>query len=35
VLKDYYEDQNKYFGIQGVGSIEEVTERLCKVIDNL
>jgi adenylate kinase len=35
VLKNYYQDQNKYFGILGVGSIEEVNERLCKVIDNL
>ncbi len=35
VLKDYYQDQNKYFGVHGVGNIEEVTQRLCKVIDNL
>jgi adenylate kinase len=35
VLKDYYQDQNKYFGINGVGSIEDITDRLCKVIDNL
>lgn len=35
ILKDYYEKQDKYFGIDGVGSIEEITERLSKVIDEL
>lgn len=35
VLKDYYKAQNKYFGVDGVGSIEEITERLSKVIDKL
>jgi adenylate kinase len=35
VLKDYYEDQNKYYGINGVGSIEEITTRLCNVLDKL
>ena len=35
VLKDYYEDQNKYFGVNGVGQIEEITERLAKVFDTL
>ena len=27
--------QNKYFGVDGVGSIEEITVRLNKVIDSL
>ena len=35
VLKDYYQDQNKYFGVDGIGSIEVITERLCKIIDKL
>ena len=35
VLKEYYESQNKYFGVDGVGSIKEVTERLCEVFDTL
>ena len=35
VLKNYYSAQNKYFGVDGVGSIEEITERLNKVIDAL
>ena len=35
ILKDYYSAQDKYFGVDGVGSIEEITERLCKVIDKL
>ena len=35
ILKDYFSDQDKYFGIDGVGSIEEITERLSKVINSL
>lgn len=35
VLKDFYAAQNKYFGVDGVGSIEEITERLSKVINEL
>jgi adenylate kinase len=35
VLKDYYEAQNKYFGVDGVGSIEEVNSRLSDVFDTL
>jgi adenylate kinase len=35
ILKHYYEDQNKYYGIDGVGSIEEITERLSAVFDIL
>lgn len=35
ILKQYYQKQNKYFGVDGVGSISEITERLSKVIDNL
>lgn len=35
ILKDYYSAQNKYFGVDGVGSIEEITVRLNAVIDKL
>ena len=35
ILKDYYSEQDKYFGVDGVGSIEEITIRLSAVIDNL
>ncbi len=35
ILKQFYLKQNKYFGVDGVGSISEITERLKKVIDNL
>jgi len=35
ILKSYYEKQNKYFGIDGVGSIDEITARLSNVIDKL
>ena len=35
ILKDYYSAQDKYFGVNGIGSIEEITQRLSKVIDKL
>ncbi|MFS4482196.1 adenylate kinase [Hyunsoonleella sp. 2307UL5-6] len=35
ILKDYYTAQDKYFGVDGVGSIADITERLSKVIDAL
>lgn len=35
ILKNYYQKQNKYFGVNGVGSIEEITQRLSNVIDKL
>lgn len=35
ILKDYYTEQNKYFGVNGIGNIEEITERLSEVIDKL
>ena len=35
ILKDYYSAQDKYFGVDGVGSIEDITVRLSSVIDKL
>ena len=35
ILKQYYLKQDKYFGVDGVGSIEEITQRLRAVIDQL
>lgn len=35
ILKDYFANQNKYFGVDGVGSIDDITVRLSTVIDNL
>nr|WP_321224965.1 adenylate kinase [uncultured Psychroserpens sp.] len=35
ILKDYYAAQDKYFGVDGVGSIEDITKRLNVVIDRL
>jgi len=35
VLKDYYSKQNKYYGINGVGSISSITEAICEVFDKL
>jgi adenylate kinase len=32
-LKDYYTNQNKFFGVKGVGSIDEIFEALTKVIN--
>lgn len=35
VLKDYYQKQGNYYGVNGVGSIEEITENLAAVFDTL
>ncbi|MCM4157493.1 adenylate kinase [Gramella sp. AN32] len=35
ILKNFYQKQGKYYGVDGVGSINEITERLSSVIDNL
>lgn len=35
VLKDYYQEKGKYYGVNGVGSVEEITERISDVIDLL
>ncbi len=35
ILKEYFEAQNKYYGINGVGSIEDITKRIAKVFDTL
>ncbi|MDY8134480.1 adenylate kinase [Aquimarina sp. 2201CG5-10] len=35
ILKNYYQKQDKYFGVDGVGAIDEITERLSIVIDKL
>ena len=35
ILKSYYEKQGKYFGIDGVGSIEEITFRISTIINTL
>lgn len=33
VAANYYNEQGKYHAVQGVGSIDEIFERLCHVID--
>ena len=35
ILKDYYQAQNKYFGANGVGAINEITDRLSTIFDKL
>jgi len=35
ILKEYYQAQDKYFGVDGVGSIQDITDRLSVVIDTL
>jgi len=34
-LISYYQNQNKFIGVNGIGSIDEITQRLSTVIDNL
>lgn len=34
-VKSYYQNQNKYVGIDGIGSIDEITARLFSAIDSL
>lgn len=34
-LMDYYKGQNKFYPVNGIGSIEEITERLSNVIEKL
>ena len=35
ILKEFYQAQDKYYGVDGVGSIEDISQRLSTVIDNL
>jgi adenylate kinase len=35
ILKEFYMEQEKYHGVNGVGSIEDITQRLSEVIDNI
>lgn len=35
ILKDYYQAQDKFYGIDGVGSIEEITSRISEVMNKL
>lgn len=35
VLKDYYQKQGKYYGVNGLGDIPEITQLLIEVIDQL
>lgn len=35
ILKEYYQTQNKYYGVNGVGTIDEITHRISKVFDTL
>ena len=35
ILKGFYEKQDKYHGVDGVGTVSEITDRLSKVIDTL
>ena len=34
-LRDYYKMQNKFYTINGIGSIQEITQRLTSLIDHL
>ena len=35
ILKQYYQKEDKYHGVNGVGEVAEITERLSQVIENL
>ncbi|PIE48475.1 MAG: adenylate kinase, partial [Flavobacteriales bacterium] len=35
ILKDHFQKQNKFHGVDGVGSIDEITQRLTAIIDTL
>lgn len=35
ILKEYYKKQDKYYGVNGQGSVEEITNRISKVVDSL
>lgn len=35
ILKDFYNAQGNFYGVDGVGSIEEITKRLSEVFDKL
>ena len=34
ILQDYYKKQNKFYGISGIGTIEEINSRLTRLIDS-
>lgn len=34
-VMEYYKAQKKYFGINGMGSIEDIFERICSTIDSV
>ncbi len=34
-VKEYYQKQNKYYKIDGIGTIDEIFDRLCSIIDNI
>ena len=34
-LKDFYQGQNKFYAVDGIGEISEVTQRIAAVIDTL
>ena len=35
ILKDFYKAKDRYFGVNGVGTIQEITARLSEVFDRL
>ena len=35
ILKDYFDAQQKYYGVNGVGSIKDITQRISGVFDKL
>ena len=34
-LKSYYQQQNKFHSVDGIGTLEEISERLTQLIDSI
>ena len=35
ILKDFYKKEDRFYGVDGIGSIQDITDRLSAIIDNL
>jgi adenylate kinase len=34
-IQNYYSAKNKYFGVEGIGEIEQIFESLCDHLDKI
>jgi adenylate kinase len=35
LVANYYKDQNKFYAVKGIGSVEEIFESIVKVVNQL